>query len=96
MFSPRGVLMLAHTVHDVQVAKRHIHANRGNGVDNEWLSPEEAKAYCPPLKIERNIRYPVLGGALRGIFQQSIRLLCLIARRIDYFWIAWTMISASS
>jgi sarcosine oxidase subunit beta len=27
MYSPRGVLMLAHNVHDVQVAKRHIHAN---------------------------------------------------------------------
>ena len=65
MFSPRGVMMLAHTVHDVQVAKRHIHANRGNGVDNEWLSPEEAKAYCPPLNIEQNIRYPVLGAALQ-------------------------------
>ncbi len=65
MFSPRGVMMLAHTVHDVQVAKRHIHANRGNDVDNEWLTPEEAKAYCPPLNIERNIRYPVLGAALQ-------------------------------
>src|SRR5580692_11651664 len=28
MFSARGVMMLAHTVHDTQVAKRHIHANR--------------------------------------------------------------------
>ena len=65
MFSPRGVLMLAHTVHDVQVAKRHVHANRCNGVDNEWLTPEEAKAYCPPLNIEQNIRYPVLGAALQ-------------------------------
>ena len=65
MFSPRGVLMLAHTVHDVQVAKRHIHANRCNGVDNEWLTPEQAKEYCPPLNIEQNIRYPVLGGALQ-------------------------------
>src|ERR1035438_4775879 len=26
MFSPRGVMMLAHTVHDIQVSKRHIHA----------------------------------------------------------------------
>ena len=65
MFSPRGVMMLAHTVHDVQVAKRHVHANRCNGVDNEWLSPEEAKAFCPPLNIEPGLRYPVLGAALQ-------------------------------
>ena len=65
MFSPRGVMMLAHTVHDVQVFKRHVHANRLNGVDNEWLTPEECKEFCPPLNIARDIRYPVLGGALQ-------------------------------
>ena len=65
MFSPRGVMMLAHSVHDVQVIKRHVHANRCNGVDNEWLSPAEAKAFCPPLNIEQNIRYPVMGAALQ-------------------------------
>jgi sarcosine oxidase, subunit beta len=65
MFSPRGVMMLAHTVHDIQVSKRHIHANRCNGVDNEWLEPEQAKEFCPPLNIEDNIRYPVLGAALQ-------------------------------
>jgi len=65
MFSPRGVMMLAHTVHDVQVAQRHIHANRCNGVDNLWLTPEEAKAYCPPLNIAPGLRYPVLGAALQ-------------------------------
>ncbi|MBM2854776.1 MAG: sarcosine oxidase subunit beta [Steroidobacteraceae bacterium] len=65
MFSPRGVMMLAHTVHDVQVLKRHVHANRCNGVDNEWLTTAEAKAFCPPLNIEANIRYPVLGAALQ-------------------------------
>jgi sarcosine oxidase subunit beta len=64
MFSPRGVLMLAHSVHDVQSAQRHIHANRLNGVDNEWLTPEACKAFCPPLEL-RNLRYPVLGGALQ-------------------------------
>ena len=65
MFSPRGVMMLAHTVHDVQVAQRHIHANRCNGVDTEWLTPEDAKAFCPPLNIDPGLRYPVLGAALQ-------------------------------
>ena len=65
MYSPRGVLMLAHTVHDVQSAMRHVYANRLNGVDNEWLTPEQAKEFCPPLNISRSIRYPVLGGALQ-------------------------------
>ena len=65
MFSQRGVMMLAHNIHDVQVFKRHVHANRINGVDNEWLTPEEAKAFCPPLNIEPNMRYPVLGAALQ-------------------------------
>ena len=65
MFSQRGVLMLAHNVHDVQSAQRHIHANRLNGVDNRWLSAKEAKAFCPPLNISQSARYPVLGAALQ-------------------------------
>src|SRR5918996_4110692 len=65
MYSPRGVMMLAHNVHDIQVFKRHIHANRLNGVDNEWLTPEQAKEYCPPLNISQDLRYPVLGAALQ-------------------------------
>ncbi|QGY79524.1 sarcosine oxidase subunit beta family protein [Sphingorhabdus lacus] len=65
MYSKRGVMMLAHNVHDIQSFKRHIHANRLNGVDNEWLTPEEAKAYCPPLNIAADARYPVLGAALQ-------------------------------
>ena len=65
MYSPRGVMMLAHNVHDVQVLKRHIHSNRLNGVANEWLTPEQAKAYCPPLNIAASARYPVVGAALQ-------------------------------
>jgi sarcosine oxidase subunit beta len=65
MFSPRGVMMLAHTLHDVHIAKRHVHANRLNGVDNEWLTPAEAQAFCPPLNISPTLRYPVLGAALQ-------------------------------
>ena len=65
MFSPRGVMMLAHSVHDEQVFKRHIHANRLAGVDNEWLSPEQTKAFCPVLDINPDRRYPVIGAALQ-------------------------------
>src|SRR3546814_11968289 len=65
MFSQRGVLMLAHNVHDVQVFKRHVHANRINGVDNEWLTAEQAKEFCPPHNIDPKMRYPVVGAALQ-------------------------------
>jgi sarcosine oxidase, subunit beta len=65
MFSQRGVMMLAHNLHDIQSLKRHVYANRLNGVDNDWLTPAEAKAFCPPLNISSAIRYPVLGAALQ-------------------------------
>jgi sarcosine oxidase subunit beta len=65
MYSQRGVLMLAHNVHDVQSFKRHVYANRLAGVDNEWLTPEQAKEFCPPLSISRDLRYPVMGAALQ-------------------------------
>ena len=65
MYSKRGVMMLAHNVHDVQSFQRHIHSNWLNGVDNRWLSKEEAKAFCPPLNISPDARYPVMGAALQ-------------------------------
>jgi sarcosine oxidase subunit beta len=65
MYSARGVLMLAHDDHDVRVFKRHVHANRLQGIDNEWLTPGEAKSFCPPLHIGPDARYPVLGAALQ-------------------------------
>lgn len=65
MYSPRGVMMLAHTIHDIQVFKRHVHANRLAGIDNEWLTAEQAKEFCPPLNISPAMRYPVMGAALQ-------------------------------
>ena len=65
MYSPRGVMLLAHNHHDVQVARRHVHANRLTGIDNEWLTPPQAKAFCPLLNTSSNIRYPILGAALQ-------------------------------
>ena len=65
MYSPRGVMMLAHNVHDVQSFQRHVAANQLAGIDNEWLTPQEAKAFCPILNIEKNIRYPIMGASLQ-------------------------------
>ena len=65
MFSQRGVLMIAHNVHDEQSFKRHVYSNRLNGVDNEWLTPEQAKAFCPPLNIAPGMRHAVTGAALQ-------------------------------
>ena len=63
MFSQRGVLMLAHNTHDVQSFKRHIYANRLNGVDNEWLTPEEAQGVLPAAQ---RLARPALSGAGRA------------------------------
>lgn len=65
MYSPRGVMMLAHNTHDVQVFKRHVHANRLAGIDNQWLSADEAKDFCPILNVSSSLRYPVIGASLQ-------------------------------
>ncbi len=39
-FSQRGVLNLAHHLGDVRSSLRRVNANRLNGVDAEWLTPE--------------------------------------------------------
>ena len=59
MLSQRGVMMLAHTVHDMQVIKRHVHANRANGVDNEWLTPAAGQGLLSAAEYKR----PALPGA---------------------------------
>ncbi|WP_179379984.1 sarcosine oxidase subunit beta family protein [Jannaschia marina] len=61
MFSPRGVIMLAQTHHEVRGYKRTAHANSLQGVQTEWIGPERVKELCPIMNIE-GPRYPVLGG----------------------------------
>jgi len=65
MFSPRGVLQLAHNRHEAAALKRQVHANRLAGVEGEWVNPAQAKAVCPILNTDPGIRYPVVGGALQ-------------------------------
>lgn len=65
MFSQRGVVNLAHNEHDMRELKRRIFANQLNGVDAEFVTPEELKEICPILNIDKSARYPVLGGSLQ-------------------------------
>jgi sarcosine oxidase subunit beta len=61
MFSPRGVLMLAQTEHELRAWKRTSHANRMAAIKSEMVGPERIKQLCPIINIE-GPRYPVLGG----------------------------------
>ena len=65
MLSQRGVMNLAHTLHDVREGMRRVNANRLNGIDAEWLTTEQVKAYCPILDTSPGARYPVLGATLQ-------------------------------
>jgi sarcosine oxidase subunit beta len=61
MFSPRGVMMLAQTHHEVRGYQRTAHANALQGVKTEWIDPAKIKKLCPIMNIE-GPRYPVLGA----------------------------------
>ena len=65
MFSQRGVLNLAHSLGDVREARRRVNALKLNGVDSEWLDTKAVKAFCPPLDVSPDARYPVMGGTLQ-------------------------------
>jgi sarcosine oxidase subunit beta len=62
LFSQRGVLNLAHNLQDVRESVRRVEANRLNGVDAEWLDPQQVKEICPIVNIDDGVRYPVLGA----------------------------------
>ncbi|MEL7212631.1 MAG: sarcosine oxidase subunit beta family protein [Pseudomonadota bacterium] len=61
MFSPRGVMMLAQTHHEVRGYLRTEHANNLQGVDTTFIGPEKVKELCPIINID-GPRYPVLGA----------------------------------
>ena len=65
MFSQRGVLNVAHNLHDVRELKRRWNANRLNDIDCEWLDTKKVKEFCPIINTSPNIRYPVLGATLQ-------------------------------
>ena len=61
MFSPRGVIMLAQTEHEVRGYKRTAQANALQGVKTEFITPQRVKELVPIISLD-GPRYPVLGG----------------------------------
>ncbi len=61
MFSPRGLLMLAQTHHEVRGYLRTAHANALQGVKTEFIGPEKVKELVPIINLA-GPRYPVLGA----------------------------------
>ena len=65
MFSPRGVINLAHDIGEERELRRRVYANQLAGVDAEWVTPVQLRELCPILNLDPGIRYPILGGTLQ-------------------------------
>ena len=62
MLSQRGLIVLAHSRHDLESMSRWANAMRMNGVDADLLTREQVRHLAPALDMSSNARYPILGG----------------------------------
>ena len=63
MLSQRGKINLAHSPHELEFLRRSTNAILMNGVDAEMLSADDLYRLIPILN--RNARYPIVGGAVQ-------------------------------
>ncbi len=63
MLSQRGLLMLAHSKHEMEGIRRWVNAIMINDVDAEILTPGEIKKIVP--LIDLNGRFPIYGGFIQ-------------------------------
>jgi len=65
MLSQRGLVLLAHSRHDLDAMSRWANAMRMNGIAAELLTREEVGALAPALDLSPEARLPVLGGFIQ-------------------------------
>ncbi len=65
MLSQRGLVVLAHSRHDLEAIARWANAMRMNGIDVEILSRAQVAAQAPLLDMSAQARFPILGGFLQ-------------------------------
>ena len=66
MFSQRGVVTVAHSEGEMEIASRIVNAMQINGTDAELLGPEQVFEKAPLLNRGTDARYPVFGGVWQG------------------------------
>lgn len=66
MFSQRGVMTLAHSQPQLEMAARQVNAMQINGTDAELLDTEGVRARAPIFDYSPNARFPIEGA----VFQQ--------------------------
>ncbi|HUA88560.1 MAG TPA: sarcosine oxidase subunit beta family protein [Steroidobacteraceae bacterium] len=62
MLSQRGLVLLAHSRHDLDSMSRWANAMRMNGIDADLLTREQVAARAPLLDMSPEARFPILGG----------------------------------
>ena len=62
MLSQRGLLTLAHSPAEMEMAARTANAMQINGVDAELFSQEDVRRVAPLYNFAPDARYPALGG----------------------------------
>ncbi len=65
MFSPRGVLNLAHSDSEMEAFSIRGNAMRLNGIDAELLLPDQVREFVPHLDCSNNTRFPIFGALLQ-------------------------------
>jgi sarcosine oxidase subunit beta len=65
MLSQRGLILLAHSRHDLDSMARWANAMQMNGIDAELLTRTQVAARAPLLEMSPEARFPVLGGFMQ-------------------------------
>ena len=66
MLSQRGVVTVAHSDAEMEIAARIVNAMQINGTDAELLGPDGVLEKAPLLNGSDRARYPIFGGAGRA------------------------------
>ncbi|WP_242224924.1 sarcosine oxidase subunit beta family protein [Shinella zoogloeoides] len=66
MLSQRGIITLAHSEAEMEMAARTVNAMQINGTDAELFDIEDVRRVLPLLNVSPGARYPVFGGVWQG------------------------------